>query len=162
VGANAPSLELVRLSAGWQAELKSFLDAIGASGDDFFFSPHPTDSETLHRLAAQTGMDLYYLLVEGNKVLGYGLLRGWDEGFQVPSLGIAIHPSHRGSGLGGLLMRFLHATASRRGASRIRLRVLKSNAQAIRLYESLGYIFEFDSQHGDYLVGMLNLTGDAL
>jgi ribosomal protein S18 acetylase RimI-like enzyme len=69
------------------------------------------------------------------------MLRGWDEGFEVPSLGIATRSSVRGTGLGGLLVQFLHAAACRRGANRVILKVYKDNIPARRLYEKLGYRF---------------------
>lgn len=122
------------------------------------FSPHPSDEKTISQLARYKGRDLYYLLVEAENILGYGLLRGWDEGYQIPSLGIAIHPSARGAGLGEILMSFLHVLASRRGASKVRLRVLKTNEKAIRLYKSFGYVFEDDVKQAEYLIGYKSLA----
>lgn len=155
------SLELVRLSPRWQAGLELFLQALSDNGDAIFFSPHPTDRETISQLARYNGRDLYYLLVEEEKVLGYGLLRGWDEGYQIPSLGIAIHPSARGYGLGRILMNFLHVVAFRRGANKVRLRVLKDNNMAIGLYKGFGYVFEEDSKHAEYLIGFKSGEGQT-
>ncbi len=118
-----------------------------------FFYPHPADDITIDRIANYKGKDLYYLLVEDEKILGYGILRGWDEGYQTPSLGIAISPCVRGSGLGTLLMNFLHVAASRRGSRKVRLRVLKNNKKAISLYKNSGYVFKKDIKQPDYLVG---------
>ena len=64
---------------------------------DKFFHPHPFTTEAARERAAYTGKDLYYVVIEGDEILGYGMLRGWDEGYEVPSLGIVIHPAHRGS-----------------------------------------------------------------
>lgn len=152
-----PSIEFVRLVPRWQEGLKLFLEDLRECGDDVFFSPHPTDENSVNRIAGYTGRDLYYLLVEEEKVIGYGLLRGWDEGYQIPSLGIAIHPSARGGGLGKIFLNFLHVSAFRRGASKVRLRVHKNNNKAIRLYKSLGYVFEEDANQADYLIGFKSL-----
>jgi len=46
------------------------------------------------------------------------MLRGWDEGYETPSLGIAVHPDARGLGLARTFMGFLHAAASFQGAAR--------------------------------------------
>lgn len=150
-------MEIVRLSPRWQEGLANFFQALRDNGDADFFSPHPADAETIGQLARYNGKDLYCLLVEEEKILGYGLLRGWDEGYQIPGLGIAIHPSARGSGLGKVLMNFLHVSAFRRGASKVRLRVLESNEKAIGLYKSLGYVFEEDVKQAGYLVGYKSL-----
>jgi ribosomal protein S18 acetylase RimI-like enzyme len=150
-------LEFVALTPAWVRRLALFLRALEENGDAQFFSPHPTSDAAIDALARNADKDLYCLLVEGESVLGYGLLRGWDEGYEIPSLGIAIHPSARGSGLGKLVMHFLHASASRRGAKKIRLRVRKNNREAVKLYEDLGYVLEDDKN--DYLIGFKSLTG---
>lgn len=159
-GPDNPSLELVRLSPRWQEGLKLFFQALNENGDAKFFCPHPTDEATISQLAHYVGRDLYSVLVEGETVLGYGLLRGWDEGYQIPSLGVAIHPSARGYGLGKMFIGFLHMLASRRGAAKVRLRVLKNNSRAMRLYERFGYIFEEDRKQAEYLVGFFEVVRD--
>jgi ribosomal protein S18 acetylase RimI-like enzyme len=75
------------------------------------------------------------------------MLRGWDEGYEVPSLGIAVLASARGTGLGRTFMQFLHSAARLQGAPRVRLKVYPENAAAWRLYESLGYCFEPGADH---------------
>jgi ribosomal protein S18 acetylase RimI-like enzyme len=146
---------LVSLGPAWKGPLKIFLEALEASGDDRGFKPHPFTDEALERLAHYRGKDFYCVLVDEDRVLGYGMLRGWDEGYAVPSLGIAVHPAARGQGLGRLLLRHLHGEARNRGADRVRLRVLHDNAAAIALYQELGYRME--SKEGPYLVAFLDL-----
>lgn len=152
-----PSLEVVSLAPEWLEGLQQFFQDMKAGGDDVFFSPHPVDADLIRRLAARDGMDMYYLLVEQGRVLGYGLLRGWDDGYQIPSLGLAIHPSARGQGLGTMLMNFLHVLASRRGADKVRLRVRENNEKALSLYKSLGYAFEEDTNQSCFLVGFKSI-----
>ncbi len=86
---------------------------------------------------------------------GYGMLRGWDEGYEIPSLGIAILPGYQRKGLGRLLMTHLHEVARQRGAKRIRLKVYARNAAAVSLYSSLGYKLE-PIDGGQYL-GVLDV-----
>lgn len=152
-----PSFEVVRLAPQWQEGLQLFFQDLKESGDDVFFSPHPADDDSIRRITDLNGRDLYYLLVEEGRVLGYGMLRGWDEGYQIPSLGLAIHPSARGQGLGKMLMDFLHLLAFRRGASKVRLRVRANNEKAISLYKSLGYAFEENTNEAGFLVGFKNI-----
>jgi len=152
-----PAIEIVRLNPDWLEHLQKFLEDLRESGDDIFFSPHIVDRDTINRLANSDTKDFYYLLVEDENVLGYGLLRGWDEGYAIPSLGMAIHPSVRGVGFGRLLMNFLHVVALHKGAKNMRLRVLKSNKKAIGLYTSLGYKFEEDKLDAEFLVGFKDI-----
>jgi ribosomal-protein-alanine N-acetyltransferase len=123
----------------WVDPLAQFFDELVQADDERWFHPHPLTRERARELAGYAGRDLYVVMVDGRKVLGYGMLRGWDEGFEVPSLGIAISPAHTGRGLGRRMMEFLHEAAAERGAKKIRLTVDESNLAAIRLYTSLGY-----------------------
>jgi ribosomal protein S18 acetylase RimI-like enzyme len=95
----------------------------------------------LKRLCTLPTRDVYLLARWGARVIGYGLLRGWDEGYEIPSLGIAVHPRFRGQRVGLALMHVLHAVARLRGASRIRLKVYPDNRRALSLYRRLGYRF---------------------
>ena len=148
-------LELRAIAPEWAPALGDFFAALRGSGDDRYFHPHPLTAEHAEVIGRYAGRDLYYLLVEGADVLGYAMLRGWDEGYAIPSLGIALHPAARGAGLARPFMAFLHAAARRRGAPCVRLKVYRTNARAIALYRALGY--EFDMSGGDELVAHLTL-----
>lgn len=148
-----------------EAGLAALFAALAAAGDERLFHPHPLTADAArdvcrHRVAAPAGGgDEYHVAIDAHDptvpgtVVGYGLLRGWMEGFVVPSLGIAVHPAHRGRGIARRLMDHLHDVAARRGAERVRLKVYRHNAAALRLYASLGY--EFQPHSTSELVGFL-------
>jgi len=129
-----------------------FLRALQEAGDEAHFHPHPFNTETVAELCSFDGEDIYCILVEGVRILGYAMLRGWEEGYEIPSLGIAVHPAERRAGLGKFIMEFLHLAARRRGAKKTRLRVYPHNTGARKLYERVGYRFE--SEEEGYLVGV--------
>lgn len=141
-----PPTRFERLRPDLADGLAELFAAIAAAGDDETFHPHPFTRDQAVALANHEGRDLYFVALEGDRVLGYGMLRGWDAGFEVPSLGIAMHPRARGRGLGRALMHFLHDAARGAGARRIRLKVYPDNVAAVRLYESLGYRFVGEEQ----------------
>jgi ribosomal protein S18 acetylase RimI-like enzyme len=109
--------------------------------DATYFRPHPFTRAQAGRIAAQSTRDIYALLLEDGRPVAYGMLRGWSEGYEIPSLGIAVRTSAQGHGLGQTMMRHLHAEANRVGATVVRLRVHPRNVRARRLYESLGYAY---------------------
>jgi ribosomal-protein-alanine N-acetyltransferase len=133
-----------------------FFMALESSGSAATFHPHPFTAKEAQRIALYQGSDIYLVLLEGEVVLGYGMLRGWDEGYSVPSLGITIHPKFRGRGLSRVLLQSLHAAARQRGAQRVRLKVYPENKAAVRLYKSFGYAFEPQLECGQ-LLGYLSL-----
>lgn len=135
--------------------LSTLFDAITADVDDRWFHPHPFTAEQAEQLIHHEGQDLYYVAARGDEILAYGMLRGWDEGYRIPSLGIYVRPDARGQGLATRLTAFLHRAARDKGAPRVRLRVYPDNTGAIGLYESLGYVFE--GEECGQMVGFIDL-----
>ena len=152
-----PALEILRLTPAHEAALGTLFAALVAAGSEEFFHPHSFDAATARAIAGYAGADLYFGAVNDGVILAYGMLRGWDEGYEVPSLGIAVHPAHRGCSVGRTMMHFLHSAAVVRGATRIRLTVHPANHGAIQLYRSLGYAFT--AEGADRLIGLLPLVG---
>lgn len=155
------AIECVAFRPGWEAELARFFEAIEQAGDHALFHPHAGDEATLRDLATTTGDDVYLLFVQGRDVLAYGLLRGWNEGYEVPSLGIAVHPDARSAGIGRLVMEYLETMARHRGAPAVRLRVHKDNARARAMYEQRGYRLVPDETDARLFVGLKPLDGGA-
>lgn len=135
--------------------LGDFFQALVERGDDKFFHPHPLTAAQAHSISLHEGRDCYCVAAVADRVLAYGMLRGWDEGYQIPSLGIALHPEARGTGLARAFMLYLHQLARCQGAPRVRLRVFHDNLKARRLYESLGYVFNPTTD--EQLVGYCDL-----
>jgi ribosomal protein S18 acetylase RimI-like enzyme len=148
-------LEIRTVSPEWEQPLGDFFKAIGISCEEYFH-PHAFTEEFAKALVQYCGKDLYYLLVDGKTVLAYGILRGWDQGYEIPSLGIVVLPEAQGGKLGELMMHFLHGAARRKGARQVRLKVYRSNASARNLYRKLGYRFDPIEEEGQ-LVGRLDL-----
>ena len=139
-----------RLSSTHKVILAKFFEELAHAGDERYFHPHPFSALAIDGIVklSEEGNDEYWVAVSGEKITQYGLLRGWREGYAIPSLGIAIAPAARGQGLAKKLMYFLHSRAAARGAAEVRLTVDRRNVAAIKLYESLGYVLRpLDSQN---------------
>lgn len=124
--------------------LEAFFRTLVSSGATDTFHPHPFTARAAAWICDQSAIDRhptdeYHAMFEDARIVGYGMLRGWAEGYSIPSLGIAVAPDRRGRGVAGTLMRHLHRVAAARGATAIRLMVYRANTPAIQLYRSLGY-----------------------
>lgn len=117
-----------------------------------YFYPHPFTKEFLLGLLSYNNLDFYCMMLLENKVISYGLLRGWNEGYIIPSLGVAVDKNYRGLGIGNLMCEYLHVIAKIDGCKQIILRVNKDNNIAKSLYEKLGYVFTNDKD-SNYLKG---------
>jgi ribosomal protein S18 acetylase RimI-like enzyme len=107
--------------------------------DARYFQPHPMTPGEAARIAGLNGRDLYLLGFVDGEAVAYGMLRGWDEGYTVPSLGIGVRRDRIRRGYGRAMMLALHDAARERGARSVRLRVDPDNLAAASLYRSLGY-----------------------
>ena len=116
-------------------ELNRFVEAVKDNG--FFPVKH------IHEMPVCT-QDVYCFMYLGYKMVAFGMIRGWDTGWEDKVLGIIVHPDCRGKGYGKLMMQTLHTIASIRRLKRVRLHVSEDNLNAIGLYISMGYCISGD------------------
>lgn len=77
----------------------------------------------------------------GGTIVGLIVLGVDEEGFVIDN--VAVHPSHRGTGLGKALLKFADAEALRAGFDAIHLYTHEKMTENIALYSRIGYI-EYD------------------
>jgi len=154
-----PANNACRLLPANQAPLEQIVAlfaAIAADAGAAHFHPHPFTEAQAQHIHDYTGRDAYFLVIRQGAVAGYAMLRGWDEGFAIPSLGLYLLPGARGQGMGRQVMAHLHAAARARDATNIRLKVYADNVPAQRLYTGMGYVFSGEDQ--GQIVGFLDLN----
>lgn len=146
------SVEIIKLSQEHVGQLIRFFDEINSPEYTKDFSPHPFDSDYAGFICGYQGRDLYYaLLLDGREIIGYFMLRGWDEGYEIPSIGLCILKKYRGFGLGKVIMDFLETVSNLNGCPGVMLKVNKDNHAARRLYETRGFVFK--EYNEEFLIG---------
>jgi GNAT superfamily N-acetyltransferase len=103
------------------------------------FDPFPLTADEARRIALKPRLDAYFVASMRAELIAMSMLRGFDEGFAVPSFGIFVDHRHQGLGVGRWLTAWTVGEARRRGCATIRLSVYASNAAALHLYHSLGF-----------------------
>ena len=103
------------------------------------FDPFPLTSSEARRIAHASGGDAYYVAQSDGRAVAFSMLRGFDEGYEVPSFGIFVDREHHGLGIGRQLTMWTIEQARLRGCPAVRLSVYSINTAAKRLYESLGF-----------------------
>lgn len=101
-----------------------------------FFTPFRFEVDHLTELLARRKRDVWMGLRWQSKLIGFFLLRGWDEGFDVPSYGVLIDESFKGYGFARLSLRVAKSIAMLRQAPRLMLKVHPQNHEAKRLFEN--------------------------
>lgn len=139
------------------SDIPQFIKFIENNKEDLkFFHPHKFDIQSLEELINKNKDDIYTIFLENYSIIAYGILRGWDEGYSIPSLGILIDKNFRGKGYSNLIMNILHDMCKEKKCEKIRLTVIKNNIVAINLYKKLGY--EFEDYSEDSLIGFLKIN----
>lgn len=121
-----------------------------------FFHPHSDSCEEIRIIFANAIINIYAGVYIAGALVGYGMLRGWDDGFDVPSLGILIDRKWRGRGIFKMLMTYLHTSAKINGAEKVRLTVYETNP-AYEMYKNLGYVFDEGYLKDGIKQGFINL-----
>ena len=103
------------------------------------FDPFPLTEAQARRIACEPRRDGYYLAARGQDLLGLSMLRGFDEGYEVPSFGIFVDHASHGRGVGRQLTTWTIERARLQGCPAMRLSVYADNAAARGIYDSLGF-----------------------
>ena len=103
-----------------------------------FFHPHKFDRKSAEKICRDK-KDYYYGLFYGKEIIGYSMLRGFSEGYEVPSYGGCIADGCQGFGLGQFLLRWTIKQAKNMGCKRVILKVDISNDKAIHIYRKFGF-----------------------
>jgi ribosomal protein S18 acetylase RimI-like enzyme len=159
LGQPKPGVTIRQLGGADRDALAALLEDLRVDPASVHFHPHPFTRETAVRIAERRGIrrDAYFGAFIDGQLVGYGMLRGWDEGYEVPSFGVAVGTGHRGLGIGRRLLRHAISIARRRRSPSVMLKVHPSNANAKHLYESEGFAFEPAPLEGGQVKGVLTL-----
>lgn len=105
--------------------------------DEAAFS-HPWSREIYEREMNENKFAYYFVIEEGQKVVGYAGLWIVEDDAQITN--IALLPRYRGYKIGEKLFGFSVQFAIKQGASRLSLEVRESNVVAQRLYRKFGLV----------------------
>jgi ribosomal protein S18 acetylase RimI-like enzyme len=104
-----------------------------------FFDPFPLTPEIARRIAREPKRDRYFVADTSAELVALSMLRGWDEGYEIPSFGVMVDPAWRGQGLGSGLTDFTIAAAAELGCESVRLSVYGRNERAAAMYLRRGF-----------------------
>ena len=104
-----------------------------------YFQPFPLSAQTACRVVRVAHKDRYYIATRQEELIGFCMLRGWEEGFTIPNFGVLVDYEHQRQGVGRQMTEFALQEARTLNCSSVRLSVHASNTAALRLYLSQGF-----------------------
>lgn len=128
------------IESGDCERLSSFLIANDVDTVVRTFNPFPMNGETARRIALAPRRDRYYGAFIDAALVALSMLRGWDEGYAIPSFGIIVDHRFHNRGIGAAMTEFTVEEARRMGCARVRLSVYASNPAAVHVYTARGFV----------------------
>ncbi|MGH9903498.1 MAG: GNAT family N-acetyltransferase [Pyrinomonadaceae bacterium] len=122
-----------------------------------YFTPFAFDRETVSRTLARRDQDVFTGFYWRSRLVGFFMLRGWDEGYDVPAYGVLVDEQFGGYGLATVSLRMAKAVCKLSGAPRIMLKVHPANERARRIFERAGFVRVGTDPEGEKLIYHFNL-----
>jgi len=105
-----------------------------------FFSPFDFNPATISKMLLNREQDVFMGIFWQSRLVGFFMMRGWDEGYEVPAYGALIDEGHSGRGLATLSLRIAKAICKLSRSPRIMLKVHPANTRAKSLFQRAGFV----------------------
>ena len=135
-------------------DVSPLCNAFKAAPDDYsrYFTPFQFTPRVLETILSTATKDRYNLIRVDERVAGFYMLRGFDEGFQIPTYGVWISPDFGRLGIGRLTLDHAISTCRLMGVKELMLKVHPENSVAKNLYEKSGFKrIGFDKKNGNFI-----------
>lgn len=106
-----------------------------------YFEPFEVGVESVQTLLRCSRRDRYWGIWTDAELIGFFMLRGFDEGYRVPSYGVYIAQSYANKGLSKMALQYALAWCRLNDCEELRLSVHPDNLYARRVYEKAGFQF---------------------
>ncbi|MFZ1280088.1 MAG: GNAT family N-acetyltransferase [Ignavibacteriaceae bacterium] len=138
---NPLTLEIKRLTIDHSKELSELLQSADKDYTQYFI-PFVFDFEIILKILSNAIKDQYYGIFTDNKLVGFYMLRGFDEGYEIPSYGVWVAKDFSSKGISKLTLQHAISFCKINNIKKIILKVHPDNVIAKNIYESFGFIFE--------------------
>jgi RimJ/RimL family protein N-acetyltransferase len=132
------NLEIVELTSDQAALVSAKLTA---EKNDYIkhFTPFDFSESTIQKILTNKKLDKYFGLFVSQELAGFYMLRGFDEGFQVPSYGVWISSEYKNKSLSTLTLYHAFSFCKLNSIKSLMLKVHPDNVIAKNLYEKMGF-----------------------
>ena len=106
-----------------------------------YFLPFEFNYETINKILSGKKYDKYFGLFIDEKLAGFYMLRGFDEGYTIPAYGVWISKEYSNMGLGKLTLSHAISFCKVNQIKKLMLKVHPDNLVAKKIYEDAGFKF---------------------
>jgi len=117
-----------------------------------YFTPFSFDEVSIKKMIDSAVRDKYFGIFISDNLAGFYMLRGFDEGYEVPSYGVWISDKYSRMGLSTLTLQHAITFCRINSIKKIMLKVHPENVVAKNIYESFGFKEEGIDQKNSNLI----------
>lgn len=132
------AFEIKRINVHHSEELANLLQGSDKEYSKYFI-PFTFDLETISGILSKAIKDQIYGIYVQNEIAGFYMLRGFDEGYSVPSYGVWIAKKFSGKGLSTFTLQHAISFCKLNSIKKIMLKVHPDNLAAKHIYEKYGF-----------------------
>ncbi len=132
------ALEIKRLNINHAKELANLLQSSDKEYSKYFI-PFTFDFETISEILSKAKNDQVYGIYVEQNLAGFYMLRGFDEGYSVPSYGVWICENYSNKGLSTFTLQHAISFCKLNSVKKIMLKVHPDNLSAKHIYEKYGF-----------------------
>jgi GNAT superfamily N-acetyltransferase len=122
-----------------EASLARFFEENNVPEVTDLFKAFAFDAATAKKLCREPRRDRYFAMFDGERMLCLGIMRGWDEGYEIPTLGIVAHHEMHGKGHGFRLLLWGIELGKQLGCKKMRATTFKTHTVVIKMLEKTGF-----------------------
>jgi len=104
-----------------------------------YFVPFSFEEDSINKIISNAVNDKYFGIFINDDLAGFYMLRGFDEGYDIPSYGIWISDKYSGLGLSKLTLQHAISFCKLNGLKKIMLKVHPEHTIAKNIYENFGF-----------------------
>ncbi|MFZ4521215.1 MAG: GNAT family N-acetyltransferase [Bacteroidales bacterium] len=144
-------LTVTRLSGDHAEELTDMLLSAPA-GYSQYFTPFEFSLPVIRGIMEKAEKDHYYGIRVNGSLAGIFMLRGLDKGFPIPAFGVWIAEKFQGLGLSKLAIQHSISVCRLNKINKLMLKVYPGNEKARKLYERMGFVYQYVDEKNANLV----------
>ncbi len=104
-----------------------------------YFNPFTFNFETIRQTLGNLKKDTFWGIFIADKLAGFYMLRGFDEGYDIPSYGVWISKEYSNKGLSKFTLQHAISYCKINQIKKIMLKVHPENIIAKKIYEEFGF-----------------------
>lgn len=105
-----------------------------------YFIPFEFDLRTISEKIQNLQLDSFWGVFADDKLVGFYMLRGFDDGYDIPSYGVWISKKFSGKGLSKLTLQHAISYCKINNVKELMLKVHPDNLAAKKIYEDFGFV----------------------